>query len=303
MNPFHRLPRMRQRLILLPLVALAACDDTGSSGAGAGGTELSAPPLTELTSIRVQGDVSVADYAASYWKDAPAGELTLLAQPMITPRPERVLTEKMVVQSVTDGTYIAFRLRWKDTEKSEAGGLGQFSDAVALQFPMSGDALPPVMMGAEGRPVHIFHWRAQYQRDAEKGKPTMQDLYPNASVDMYAMDFHDAPGGSKDEREMFNPGVALGNPQSSPKSGVDEIIAEGFSTSAVQSGHGSRGRGEWKDGQWTVAISRPLKIDGGSAIVPGGTNALAFAAWQGGQNEVGSRKSVVLAWTPLQVKQ
>jgi hypothetical protein len=287
---------------VLPLIVFVACGDSGGPGIRTEVAELVAPPLTELIAARVEADVSAPDPGASYWKEAPAGELTLLAQPIITPRPERVLTEKIVVQSVTDGKSIAFRLRWKDTEKSDAGGLGQFSDAVALEFPMSGEALPSVMMGSEGQPVHIFHWRAQYQRDAEKGKPTMSDLYPNASVDMYAMDFHDAPGGSKEEREMFNPGVALGNPQSSPKSGVDEIIAEGFSTSAVQSGHGSTGKGEWKDGQWTVVISRPLRIDGGSTIVPGGKNAVAFAAWQGGQGEVGSRKSVVMAWTPLQVK-
>lgn len=286
-------------LPLLPVFVLAACGDKGPGGAPT--EDLAAPPLGDLVSPLVKADVSDPQPSASYWSQATAGTVTLMAQPMVAPRPEVVTTEQIVVQSVNDGKSIAFRLRWKDAEVSEAGRLGTYSDAVALEFPMSGDKLPPVMMGGEGQPVHLFHWRAQYQRDAERGKPTTADLYPNASVDMYAMDFHDAPGGSKEEREMFNPGVALGNPQSSPKGGLDEIIAEGFSTSAVQSGHGSRGRGEWKNGVWNVVITRPLAIEGGSTIVPGGTNALAFAVWQGGKDEVGSRKSLVMAWTPLVV--
>jgi hypothetical protein len=184
---------------------------------------------------------------------------------------------------------------------SEAGGLGQYSDAVALQFPFNNEKLPPVMMGGDGDPVHIFHWRAQYQHDAEHGKPDMASLYPNASIDMYAMEFHDAPGGSRDEREMFNPGVALGNPQSFHKTAVDEIVSEGFSTSAVQAGHGSDGRGVWKDGSWSVVVTRAMTIDGGSTLAAGGKSAVSFAVWQGGQAEVGSRKSLYMNWLPLTV--
>lgn len=257
--------------------------------------------LTELTVPSVAADLSAPDPDAAYWRDVAPGLVKLIAQPVIAPRPEVTTTDHLVVQAVHDATTIAFRIRWADTEYSEAGHLGEFSDAVAMEFPMSGDHLPNVMMGSKDDPVHIFHWRAQYQRDAERGKPEMSELYPNTSVDMYPMDFKDAPGGSKDDKEAFNPGVAIGNPQSYVKTGVDEIIAEGFSTSSVEEGHGSAGRGVWKDGMWTVVITRPMVIEAGSTIAVGQPNALSFAVWQGGKDEVGSRKSLHLAWVPLKV--
>lgn len=293
---------------LVLVAALTGCATTRATGSDANtatavspALPTSAPPATELVSPKVTADLTRADPMAAYWTDAPAGTVTLLSQPMITPRSEVVATPEIIVQSVHDGSNLALRLRWKDTEPSYAGRLGQFSDAVAVQFPFKGDSPPLVMMGQAGSPVHIFHWRAQYQSDAEAGKPTMEQLYPNASVDMYAMDFHDAPGGSKEEQEMFNPAVALGNPQSARKSGVDEVVAEGYSTSAVQASHGAQGVGVWSDGYWTVVINRPLSVEGGSVVVPGGPNSVAFAVWQGGQGEVGSRKSVLMAWLPLKV--
>ncbi len=260
------------------------------------------PKLSEIAVLYVKKDLSKPDPNASYWDDIPAGTITLLAQPMIAPRPDKTTTESLVLQAIHDRTHVAFRLRWKDPERSEAGRLGEYSDALALEFPAREGPAPPVMMGAKDQPVHLFHWRAQYQRDAEKGKPTMEDLYPNKSTDMYPLEFKDAKGGTKEEREKFSPGVAEGNPQSYAKSGVDEIIAEGFSTSSVQEGHGSAAHGEWKDGEWTLVIVRPMVIDGGSSIRPGYETNVAFAVWQGGQGEVGSRKCVTMAWTPVKVQ-
>ena len=97
--------------------------------------------------------------------------------------------------------------------------------------------------------------------------------------------------------------MAVGNPQSYAKSGVDEIIAEGFATSSVRagsSGHG--GHAVWANGEWTLVIVRPLAIEGGSTLVAGQKNYVAFAAWQGGKQEVASRKSVTMTWLPVTVQ-
>ena len=212
-------------------------------------------------------------------------------------------TREIDVQAMHNGDRIAFRLSWKDTEKSEAGPLGKFSDAAALQFPVKvADSPPPVMMGAKDNQVHIFHWRAQYQRDAEKGKPTMKDLYPNLNVDMYPMEFNDmgsisAKGST--ERDQYSPGKSAGNPQSYAKTGVDELLADGFSTSSVQEGHGGIAKAVWEKGVWNLVVTRPLNSEGGSTLKIGGKSFVAFAVWQGGKDEVGSRKSVTMAWTPL----
>ncbi len=259
-------------------------------------------PLKELVVKKVAADLTVPDPSAAFWNDIPAGVVTLLAQPMIAPRPEKTTTESVLVQAVHDGTRVAFRLRWKDPEISEAGRLGMFSDAFALEFPAADGPPPPVMMGAKGMPVHLFHWRAQYQRDAEKGKPTMEQLYPHMSVDMYPHEYKTADAGAKEHAEQYSPGLAEGNPQSYVKAGVDEIIAEGFSTSSVREGNGSAGRGAWANGEWTLVIVRPLAIAGGSTLKAGTPGNIAFAAWQGGQGEVGSRKCVTMAWTPVTIQ-
>lgn len=291
--------RTHQTLLGLLFVGCFGCRNGGEEAAG----PLPVEPLTDLVVEKVAEDLSKPDPDAAFWGKVRAGWVTLTAQPFITPRPEATTTDRVTVQAAHDGKHIALRLRWKDSEISQAGRLGEFSDAIAMQFPLKGGAEPPsVMMGAAGNPVHIFHWRAQYQRDAIEGKPEMTALYPNAQVDMYPMDFKDAKGGTQEQKEKFSPGMAVGNPQSYPKNGVDEIVAEGFSTSAVQEGHGSAGLGVWRDGEWTVVLVRSLTPEGGSNLAPGTKSHVGFAVWQGGKAEVGSRKSVTMQWTPVTVQ-
>lgn len=258
---------------------------------------------TPIAVALVKGDVSAPDPSSAVWSGVPSAAVMLMGQPMVTPRPATTMTAELKVQAVHDGRNIAFRLTWKDDGINEAGPLGTYSDAAAIQFPVKASEFPPpVMMGAKDTPVHIFHWRAQYQRDAERGKPTMKDLYPNLNVDMYPMEFADMGTLSKKsdaEREQYSPGRVSGNPQAYAKSGVDEIIAEGFSTSSVQAGHGGKGKASWKDGEWTLVVTRPLLSEGGSVLTPGGSGFVAFAVWQGGAGEVGSRKCVTMMWTPL----
>lgn len=246
------------------------------------------------------------DVKAAYWAQAPEAMVTLMAQPMTAPRPMATTTDSVRVKAVNDGRQVAFLLKWKDSEQSQAGRLGEFSDAVALEFPVKDNKNPPpVFMGAKDNPVHIYHWRAQYQHDETAGKPRMEDLYPNMNTDMYPMEFKDA-GNLKDltdaNREQFLPAVALGNPQSYSKTGVDEVLAEGFGSSSVHKASGASGQGEWKDGEWSVIISRALANEGGSVVMPGKDNVVSFAIWQGGSDEVGSRKSVSMEWHPLNLE-
>ncbi len=261
-------------------------------------------PAGTITARRVATDLSKPDPRAKFWDSMPVEKVSLMAQPMVVPRPEATTTTWVTVQAAHDGTRLALRLRWKDADRNFAGRLGEFSDAAALEFPVKDNAAPPaVMMGQAGNPVHIFHWRAQYQRDRESGKPTIKDLYPNNSIDMYPMEFND-PGTTKTDeanRERFSPGRAVGNPQSYAKNGVDEVLAEGYSTSAVQEGHASEAQAVWENGEWTLVIVRPLLIEGRSSVPVGSSTNVGFAVWQGGKGEVGSRKCVTMMWTPLDV--
>jgi DMSO reductase family type II enzyme heme b subunit len=148
----------------------------------------------------------------------------------------------------------------------------------------------------------MFHWRAQYQNDEEHGQKTIKDIYPNMSADIYPNEFDDRgtlKAATKESKEMFSHGKAAGNPQSSQKKAVDEMMAEGFGTSVVIEERDSIAHGEWKNGEWVVVISRALKRQNGSLLEQGKKSAFGVAVWQGGKDEVGSRKSITMIWTPF----
>lgn len=254
----------------------------------------------------VNDDLKKPDVFANYWNGVPEASVSLMAQMITKPQPDKAETPVVKVQVLHDGKYIAFRLRWADKEISEAGKLGEFSDAIALEFPVKDNANPPpIFMGMKDNPVHLFHWRAQYQYDEVHGKKTMKDLYPNMSVDMYPLEFKDAgsvKGITQEKQEVFNPAVAEGNPQSYQKHAVDEVMAEGFGTSAVRADTDSFGHGEWKDGEWTVVITRAIKRPEGSVLEVGKGSSFGLAVWQGGADEIGSRKSVTMMWTPFKLE-
>ncbi|PIQ23208.1 hypothetical protein COW36_19090 [bacterium (Candidatus Blackallbacteria) CG17_big_fil_post_rev_8_21_14_2_50_48_46] len=260
-----------------------------------------------ISAEKTSADPFLLKLEDSAWKKVPIQTVLLMAQPMALPRPKLTLTEKLSVQALHNSKSIVFRLKWKDPELSEAGKLGLFSDAVALEFPVAlKDGNPPSpFMGEQGKPVHIFHWRAQYQKDKKLGHaPTMKELYPNMSVDGYPMDYKvsEAPHASSSQKRQFIPGQAAGNPQSYVKNGVDEIFAEGFGSSSLVEKRESESLAVWNKGEWTVQIARPLKTLNGSLLSVGGKNYVCFAVWQGGQREVGSRKSVTLMWVELKLK-
>lgn len=259
--------------------------------------------LADISVSKVNGDLSKDPFSAEFWKGQKDQVVSMMAQPMTVPRPKVAETTTVKVSAIHDGKWIAWRISWADPEKSEGGKLGEFSDAIALQFPVkSNEVPPPIMMGGKDDPVHIFHWRYMYQLDAEQGQKTIEQIYPNMAPDMYPLDFKSKGNfkeASQEQKDAFIGGKAAGNPQSFAKSGVDEIFAEGFGSSAVIENPESVGKGTWKNNEWTVIIARPLVHKGGSELQPGGKSFVSFAAWQGGKDEVGSRKAVTMLWTPF----
>ncbi len=261
--------------------------------------------LADIKAVRVKEDLSKASFKSELFSQSTEETITLMAQPMAIPRPKETSTDKIKVRAIHDGKHIAFLLTWSCREKSEAGKLGEYSDAVAIQFPVKDNTKPPpVFMGAKGDPVHIFHWRAQYQADKERGMRDVKDFYPNMYIDIYPMEFPNSPQFLKVEeaqREVYSFGRAAGNPQSYVKKGVDEIIAEGFGTSSVIENIEADAEGKWENSEWKVIITRPLKRENGSILEVGKGSFIGFAVWQGGLKEVGSRKSVTMMWTPIQL--
>ena len=70
-------------------------------------------------------------------------------------------------------------------------------------------------------------------------------------------------------------------------------MAEGFGSLTVLPQQRADGKGVWADGRWRVVITRPL-ADGDAyspSLKPDDETLAAFAVWDGGSREVGSRKA------------
>lgn len=105
---------------------------------------------------------------APAWEDAPPYAIPLRMTP------PRKSSDELPVQSIhtievralaaADG--LAIRLAWHDESQdlgpNRTGQIGSFPDAVAVQFPVTGEAevLPALAMGTAERPVNIWRWSA-----------------------------------------------------------------------------------------------------------------------------------------------
>ena len=79
---------------------------------------------------------------------------------------------------------------------------------------------------------------------------------------------------------------------------VQDMTAQGFGTLQVQDQQDVTGQGVWQDGVWRVAFSR--KLDTGdpedAQLIPGQFSQIAFAIWEGGMGDTGSKKAISSWW-------
>ncbi|HVO24903.1 MAG TPA: ethylbenzene dehydrogenase-related protein [Candidatus Margulisiibacteriota bacterium] len=233
------------------------------------------------------------------WRDAPVYTAALVAQDMVEPRLMEPSTDKVQVRALSDGKRIVFRLEWPDPTDNEVPGLARFSDACAVQLPVSIQAdVPAPQMGESQRPVEITYWRAFWQSMVDGREDTIKALFPNATVDHYPFEAASLPPGSEAQREMaqrYAPARALGNDMAGPRTQpVQDLLAEGPGTIRPASESRSTGRGLRTEQGWTVVLARPLP----NGLEPGGRTQVAFAVWQGAHQEAGARK-MRSVWVPL----
>lgn len=251
-----------------------------------------------LQAVRIKDQGRLADPQAAFWKQAPAIKVTLVPQMTAFPTQAHVSVASLSVKAVHNGQWLATLLEWKDPTKNDRIISDKFSDQAAVQLPVQAnkDALPSPMMGNPGGRVTIWHWRAAFQRDFDKGEPTVRDLYPNSAVDIYP----DQVLKAIDARP-YTGALGLDNPTSRHKQGsVLDQIAEGWGTMTVHSDQKAGGKGVWKDGTWQVVITHLLTgtSENQPRLSPGDETAIAFAVWDGGNQEVGARKAWS-NWIPL----
>jgi hypothetical protein len=260
------------------------------------------PGAEVLQAIRVTEPGPLMDLEAPYWARATAVQVTMFPQVVTSPTNAKAAVTSLTVKAAHNGQWLALLLEWSDPTKSERIVLDEFGDQVAVQVPVhfNKDAVPSPMMGNPGGRVNIWQWRAAFQHDIDHGEPTVHDLYPNTLVDVYP----DQVLRAIDARP-YSGALGVDNPISRPRaSPVLDQMAEGWGTMTVHTEQNADGRGAWKDGVWRVVITHPLATASPHhlRLEPGGETVVAFAAWDGGNREVGPRKSWS-GWVPLKLTQ
>jgi hypothetical protein len=268
---------MPARLVALLIPALLAA----AAGAAA---------QTPITAARTAGSGPINDPLGAHWKQARAVKVVMLPQTVAPPHQPNAAVKELWVRALHNGGWIAFLIEWKDPTVSNQIVVDNFGDQVAIELPIDTKAAPPSpMMGNPGGRVTIMQWRAAFQHDLDVGPRTVRDLYPNAWTDVYP----DEVLGAADARP-YSGALGLENPISRGRaSPVLDQMAEGWGTMTVKPDQHALGKGTWKDGVWRVVITRPMVSDDVNAprLTPGLKTFAAFAVWEGGNREVGSRKA------------
>jgi len=143
----------------------------GLAAAAAGFATADAPtqavPAAKTIRVLSVPGADAASPDAAVWKKAPVTQVAL--QPAFPGHPAIVGTPRIAavaVQVVRSPDRLFVRLAWDDpAENGKPGNTTQFSDGVAVQFPVNGKGSTPPFMGDVGNRVNIWHWRAQDRVD------------------------------------------------------------------------------------------------------------------------------------------
>ncbi len=207
--------------------------------------------------------------------------------------PEPYPVPAVAVTALHDGKRIAILLQWRDNIASGAPvRVEDFQDAVALQFSINGTT-PFLGMGDANNPVNIWMWKAGWQQAMDGQRPDVDTAHPSMHVDTYF-----------ETRVLYRTAEAAGNLQSRLEltSPVEDANARGFGTFNAQSAKGQNvgGKGIWRDGHWSVLVTRELKSrDSDDVKLQAGKSIpLAFAVWNGDQRDRNGRK-VISNWYQL----
>ncbi len=296
------MPRVKRVHILISLAFVLAVFLTALKAplASSQGLTLFASP--------VEGALPVDDPASELWRQAPAVEVPLSAQNITKPLALETRVKSVTARALQNDEQIAIMVEWVDeTQNDSMVRVQDFRDAVALQFPLA-EGLPFFCMGQQGGNVNLWHWKADWQRDLN-ARQDMDTQYQNMYVDYYP--FADPDAGARAEIADYQdtnyiPALEAGNLFASPahRSPVEDLIAGGFGTLTAQPAEGQnvRGYGEWADGRWRVIFSRDLASAEADDVsfAPGKVYSLAFAVWDGANQERNGQKSTS-QWVSLQL--
>lgn len=271
--------------------------------------------------------VAVADQVASFptstvpldpddaaWSMAPPTEVELDSQLVARPYRNEPFVPTIEVRSLHDRELIAFRITWSDPGREDATvAVDGFRDACAVLLGEDRLREEIRLMGNQDNPVTLLHWKADWQHDVEHGVRTIDDEFPNRSVDVYPPLIHHDPNevvpadfvaaGATDRL----PGLHVGNVLAATErtTPIEKLIAWGFSTTTTAPTQDAIGHGVHEGSRWSVVLAKPLRSadPGELTLVPGGGATCAFAVWSGGDADSGGKKSPSLQTYRLVVRE
>ncbi len=240
-----------------------------------------------IVAQRYEGELPL-DPLHPAWLKAPHTEIPLRLLWL-----RRKSVETVRTRALFNERQIAIMVVWDDPMvngsflKSE-----DFRDAVAVQFPLQREGKPFFGMGDRDRPVRIWHWKADWQREVVK-RQDVDITYPNMAVDFYP------------DESLFITGLAVGNLFSLPKtSPVEELNATGQGTVTPLPKEAQRveGNGIWAMGKWWVVFRRALGTEDPYDVQfrIGDRIPIAFAVWDGDAGDRGGQKAVT-TWQVLEI--
>jgi hypothetical protein len=270
---------------IIPVLLASACRDR--------------TPVSPAEVLVVKASSAPTDPVDPLWIKAPEHTARLIPQDLVEPRQMKTTTSDVRVRAITNGVQVSFRLQWVDPSTDDVAGPARFADACAVQLPASpAGGAPAPQMGEAARPVEITFWRASWQAVVDGRGDSIRDLYPDASIDHYPFEAESLAKGSPEQKAMadrYAPARSLGNQMGGPRgSPVESLMAQGPGTLAPAPSSEARGRGRRSAEGWTVVISRRMP----AGLAPQTRSQVAFAIWEGSQQEAGSRK-MRTGWIPL----
>jgi len=258
-----------------------------------------------LVAAQMSGDLPATDPNSDLWQKATAVQVPLSAQNVTRPILLDTRVKSVTTRALHNGSQIVILVEWADeTRNEQMVRVQDFRDAVAVQFPLA-EGQPFFCMGQLGGNVNIWHWKADWQADIA-ALQDMETLYPNMYTDQYPFAVGALPAPADYTDANYVPALASGNlfaaVHASP---VEDVIAGGFGSLTAQPADGQnvQGFGAWAAGKWQVIFSRDLtsKEQDDAAFTPGKMYSIAFAAWDGENNERNGQKSTS-QWISLQVE-
>ncbi|MBM3127710.1 MAG: hypothetical protein FJ009_03645 [Chloroflexi bacterium] len=253
------------------------------------GAPVAVPPLQRATLVshyKTQSLDLTQDVALADWADIPGTAVELVYQAMIPPW-SKGLIPAVTAKSFHNDTELYVYVTWKDESENRALGVGEFSDAVALMFPLSNDAPPStLMMGFMGKQgVNVWHWQATQDTEFWSKKSVSADAY-------------------SDFLYPFEEQETLTIAKSPLTSAVSDLLAVKVTTTTAKATQNVQGRGVWDKGAWHVVFKRALKATNAkedAAFAHGARKLMAFAAWSGDKGDRGGRKSIS-DWVQLEFR-